>query len=173
MTAARLFIAALGLAALAAAQVGRTPPKPKVFEPGPPIEQPIPFSHKLHSALGVECRDCHAVKEPGDFAGLPSAAKCMACHVAVKPDSPHVLKLAKAEKDGKPIEWKRVYEVEEFVYFSHAVHLEAEAVCADCHGPVADREVLARERPVSMYACMKCHDERDAPNDCELCHDTH
>lgn len=168
-------VAAIALGGLVSGQVSREPPKaPPEFKPGEPVEQPLPFSHKKHVGLGLKCLDCHAIEAPGDFAGLPSEAKCMACHAAVKTESPHIAKLAEAEKTGTPIEWKRVYRMKEFVYFSHEVHhREAGVDCAVCHGEVAARDVLFQERSVGMYACMKCHEQYKAPNDCEVCHDTH
>ena len=42
-----------------------------------------------------------------------------------------------------------------------------------CHGAVGTREVLFQEKAVSMFACMQCHEKYEAPNDCEVCHDTH
>ena len=164
-----------GSLTVAAAQVATTPPNPDAeFKPGPPVEQPLPFSHKAHVALGVRCRDCHAIKAPGDFAGLPSVEKCMACHQAIKTESEHIQELADFAAKGLEPPWKRVYQVEEIVYFSHQIHhVEAGVDCAECHGPVAEREVLFQERSVRMYDCMGCHEKYDAPNDCELCHDTH
>ncbi len=170
----KLVLFAAGVA-VAAAQVSRTPPKPDAeFKPGPPVEQPIPFSHKAHAALGVECRDCHGIKDPGDFAGFPTADKCMLCHQAIKTESESIQRLADFAAKGAEPPWKRVYQVEEIVYFSHEVHhVEAGVECAECHGPVATRDVLFQERSVRMYACMGCHERYQAPNDCELCHDTH
>ena len=52
-------------------------------------------------------------------------------------------------------------------------HLDAKVACQTCHGEVAQREVLFQEKPITMHACMRCHSETGAPNDCELCHDTH
>jgi hypothetical protein len=157
------------------AQVGTAPPpRADDFQPGPPVEQPLPFSHKTHLGQGLKCLECHAIEEPGDFAGFPSTAQCMACHVAVKPGSPHIMALAAAAAASKPIEWKRVYQVKEFVYFSHKVHhREAGIECANCHGPVGEREVLFQETSLGMYACMQCHESRGAPNGCDTCHDTH
>jgi hypothetical protein len=162
------------LALAAAAQVSRTPPPEKTFKAGEPIAQPLPYSHKTHLALGLKCLDCHPIAAPGDFAGFPAEAKCMACHAAIKTDSPHIQKLAASEKAGEPIAWNRVYQLPEYVYFSHAVHhLDAKVACQTCHGDVAQREVLLQERPISMHACMRCHAEHGAPNGCGLCHDTH
>jgi hypothetical protein len=170
----RSFVVFLLALVTASAQVSRTPPPEKAFTPGEPVEQPLPYSHKTHLALGLNCRDCHALADPGDYAGFPSEAKCMACHSAIKADSPFIQKLAEAEKSGKPIAWKRVYQVPEYVYFSHAVHyLDAKIACQDCHGQVRERDVLFQEKPITMYACMRCHTERGASVDCELCHDTH
>lgn len=168
-------VAALVLGGALWGQVARKPPEPPPeFKVGTPVEQPLPYSHKKHVALGLKCLDCHAIEDPGDFAGFPPDAKCMACHAAVKTESPHIQKLAEAEKTNKPIEWKRVYRMKEFVYFSHEVHhKEAGVACGVCHGEVASRDVLFQERSVGMYACMKCHEQYKAPNDCEVCHDTH
>jgi hypothetical protein len=159
----------------ALAQVSTTPPRPQAeFEPGQPVEQPLPFSHKAHVALGAKCLDCHAIEEPGDFAGLPEASKCMLCHVSMMTESPHIKQLTEWAAAGKEPSWNRVYQVEEFVYFSHQVHhVEAGVACIECHGQVQEREVLFQERSVQMYACMQCHEKYEAPNDCEVCHDTH
>ncbi len=65
----------------------------------------------------------------------------MACHVAVKTDSPHIQQLAQFSAAGKPIPWNRIYRVPDFVWFSHASHVDDAAVaCETCHGPVAERE---------------------------------
>lgn len=169
-----VFAAALACAPLVWAQVSSTPPTESAFEPGEPVEQPLPYSHKLHVGLGLKCRECHTIPDPGDFATYPPESKCATCHAAIKTDSPHIQKLMAAAEAGKPIEWNRVYQVPEYVYFSHAVHvIDAEFECAECHGDVASREVLFQEKPISMYSCMGCHTKHDAPNDCELCHDTH
>ena len=176
MTMRTSFLLVLSLiVASALAQVSTEPPKPESeFKPGRAVTQPLPFSHKAHVALGVTCRDCHAIEEPGDFAGLPEASKCMLCHVSMMTESPHIKQLTEWVAAGKEPSWNRVYQVEEFVYFSHqAHHVEAGVACAECHGPTEQREVLFQERSVGMYACMQCHEKYDAPNDCELCHDTH
>lgn len=98
----------------------------------------------------------------------------MLCHESVLPESPHIKRLAAlAAADEEPA-WNRVYQVEEFVYFSHeAHHRDAGIECRSCHGSVEQREVLFQERSVLMYDCMQCHEKHKAPNDCELCHDTH
>ena len=156
------------LAAQTSAPVG----KPKPFEPLPPPEQPLPFSHKVHVGLGLECLDCHKIEDPGFLAGYPSTSTCMACHAAVRTDSPHIQRLSGFEEEGKEIPWVKVYKVPDYVYFSHEWHhKEAKISCQECHGPVAEREVIFQEKPTNMMACMACHDRRKASNECNLCHD--
>ena len=71
-------------------------PKPAA-EPAPP-EQPIPYSHKTHLALGLQCQECHPNPEPGDRMTLPAPEKCMTCHSIVAKDKPAIQKLAEYAK---------------------------------------------------------------------------
>jgi hypothetical protein len=141
------------------------------FERPAPL-QPLPFSHKTHAAAALTCKQCHPVADPGDAAGLPATKVCLACHVAVKKDSPHIAKLARWHKENKAVPWARVYQIPQYVAFSHQRHLAVDGVqCETCHGPVATREVLRREKETGMQACMDCHRARGASNDCLLCHE--
>jgi hypothetical protein len=152
----------------------QAPPAPKVFAPKPPPEQPIPFSHKTHVASGMQCANCHAIKPPGDKAGIPAETLCMGCHSSIKSDSPAIQKLAVFAKEKRAVPWVRVYKLPKTVYFSHEVHVrQAKAECATCHGPVAEREALGQEKSIFMAECMACHDQHKASNKCDLCHDTH
>ena len=137
------------------------------------LQQPIPFSHRAHTAEGVKCLDCHAIRKPGFAAGLPKEETCMACHSTIKTDSQSVQKLANYFKDKKPVPWVRVYRVPDYVWFSHESHHKvAQIACETCHGPVAERDVLTKEKPTSMASCMECHAARKAPNECNFCHET-
>lgn len=136
-----------------------------------PVQQPIPYSHKLHLSKGLECKNCHTNADPGESMGIPKVATCMACHRTIKADSPHIQTLAKAAADKTEIKWKRVYQVPSYVFFSHRVHLEAGSTCDNCHGSVRERDVLAKEGNISMGGCMECHTQKKASNDCNTCHE--
>jgi len=139
-----------------------------------PVEvgsQPVPFSHKQHVAAGLSCKDCHATVTEKEHAGLPDAEKCMLCHTTIKTDSPAVRKLAQIHKDGGKLDWVRVYRVADFVFFSHANHVNADIKCAICHGQVEQRDVLAKEVSTSMITCMNCHVVKKASISCYLCHE--
>jgi len=134
-------------------------------------QQPIPYSHKTHLALGLECSACHKNADPGSYMGFPAESFCMSCHQAIKTDSPHIQKLAAAAESGESIPWERVYQIERFVYFSHRVHTTAGATCETCHGPVRERDVMTKEVDHNMKSCMACHEAEGALNDCGTCHE--
>ena len=147
----------------------QTPP-PKYIPP-PPV-QPLPFSHKQHLATGLECKNCHEIPDPGDFAGIPATAKCMTCHAGIKKDSPHIQKLAEYHGKDTPVPWKRVYRIPDYVFFSHKEHLtRGKVTCEACHGPVRERDVMRKEKETSMAACMECHRTAGASLACDFCHD--
>jgi hypothetical protein len=152
------------------------PPPPPVEEklPLPAPEQPLPFSHRIHvGQAAIKCQDCHPIREPGFQAGLPREAACMGCHATVKKDSPAIEKLAALAKAKTAVPWKKIYSVPEYVWFSHEVHVkDAGLDCVTCHGPVAEREVLFKEKPTNMFSCMACHSKRGANNGCDVCHNT-
>jgi len=134
------------------------------------VVQPIPFSHKRHRAAGLGCLDCHTGAKSQEAAGLPSAQKCIFCHVSIRTDSPSIRQIAAAAKSGEPIHWVRVYRLPDFVFFSHASHARAGVDCANCHGSVGEREVLSAEVSTKMPRCVECHRERRVSTDCALCH---
>ncbi|MBM3725375.1 MAG: cytochrome c3 family protein [Acidobacteria bacterium] len=134
-------------------------------------EQPIPYSHRTHIALGLECRNCHTNPDPGEVMGIPKASVCMGCHQTVKKDSPHIQKLATFAQSRREIPWVRVYQIPAYVRFSHREHLATGATCATCHGEVKTRDVLWREANIHMGGCMECHLKNQASNDCSFCHE--
>src|SRR5206468_474915 len=99
----------------------------------------------------------------------PQEATCMGCHLTVKADSAAMMNLVQ-EPDIVPR--VKVYRLPDYVWFSHEVHhREAGLECEGCHGPVAEREVIAREKSISMNSCIACHDRRGASKECNVCHD--
>lgn len=57
-----------------------------------------------------------------------------------------------------PIEWTRIHNLPDHVYFNHAQHVVAGQVeCQDCHGKVEEMEVVYQHSPLSMGWCINCH----------------
>jgi hypothetical protein len=137
-----------------------------------PSEQPIPFNHKVHATrYKLPCKMCHQTPDPGWIMTIAQAPVCMQCHSAIRQDSPDIQKLAQYAAENKPIPWKPVYRLKQGVDFSHQKHLDAKTTCSDCHGNVAESEVVAREGDISMGACMTCHQMRKVGFGCKFCHD--
>ncbi len=133
--------------------------------------QPIAFSHKLHVASGITCKGCHLGADSSERAGFPEPQECMLCHSSIKTESAAIQKLATMAREGQEAAWVRVYQLSDFVFFSHANHSKAEVECQKCHGPVEKRDVLLQEVSISMEACMNCHLARQASTNCHLCHE--
>lgn len=137
-----------------------------------PPKQPLSFSHKKHAGeLALLCKTCHVNPEPNEAMTFPAEKTCLACHQTIKAASPELQKLAQFFAEKKQIPWTRVYQLPSFVYWSHKPHLTTGVTCGDCHGPVAEREVLSKEKGIAMSDCMECHRQKKVSNDCSYCHE--
>jgi hypothetical protein len=134
-------------------------------------QQPLPYSHKTHLALGLKCESCHRNPDPGELMGFPPESFCMGCHRSIKTDSPHIQKLAAASREKQAIPWVRVYQLPKYVYFSHQVHTKAGTTCETCHGMVRTRDLITKEVVHNMRFCMACHASSNARNTCTTCHE--
>lgn len=118
--------------------------------------------------------DCHLYAAEDVYATIPGLSTCMLCHEEPQGESTEEPKVREYFEREEPIPWVQVNRVEGHVYFSHAVHVKlAEMECAECHGDMTTLdEPLTRTQiaDMDMDACMDCHDERGASNDCLVCH---
>jgi hypothetical protein len=129
-------------------------------------EQPIPFSHKLHAGdHKIDCKYCHSNVEVSRHATIPAVSVCMNCHSVVKTDSPHIQKIRKAYTEGKPIEWVRIHELPDYVYFPHNRHIAKGVSCESCHGEVSKMERVEQKGALTMGWCMECHRGQTTPQD--------
>jgi hypothetical protein len=131
---------------------------PYVTEVGVVKAQPVPYSHKQHvGGLGLDCRYCHTAVEESNTASLPPTATCMGCHAQVAKDS-KVLELVRASaQDNKPLEWIRVHNVPDYVYFNHAIHVKQGIGCETCHGRIDQMAVVTKVQTLQMSWCLDCH----------------
>ena len=132
--------------------------------------QPVLFNHARHADAGILCLDCHPGANKQERATLPQPGNCMLCHQSITPDNEEVKKVRALNEANETIDWVRVYKVPGFVFFSHANHVNGGVECETCHGPVQQRQVLAKEVSTSMTTCMNCHAAREVPNHCHFCH---
>lgn len=133
--------------------------------------QPIEFNHRLHAGtLKVQCKMCHPNADPGETMGLPEVSTCMQCHSAIAPKNEAMQKLQAFAKQDRDVDWVRIYQIPSYVTFNHRTHLNTGATCETCHGAVAQRTALFKEKEISMGACMDCHRAKQASIDCGYCH---
>jgi hypothetical protein len=135
-------------------------------------KQPIAFNHKLHvSDLKQPCTLCHADHDPGEMVDMPDTKQCLQCHSAIPPKTAAEQKLAAFGKQNRQIDWVRVYQIPTFVRFDHRQHANGGVKCESCHGAVAERVALWKEKDMSMGSCMNCHRAMRASLDCGSCHE--
>ena len=131
---------------------------PFMTEVGVAKAQAVPYSHAQHvGGLGLDCRYCHTSVEESNSAGIPATETCMGCHAQVATDSPNLTLVRASAETGKPLEWIRVHDLADFVYFNHAIHVKQGVGCETCHGRVDQMPVVAKVENLQMDWCLECH----------------
>jgi menaquinone reductase, multiheme cytochrome c subunit len=122
--------------------------------------QPVPYSHELHAGqLGMDCRYCHQGVEAGAKALIPATNTCMNCHQQVWPNSPKLALIRESYATGMPVQWVRIHDLPDFVYFDHSAHVNNGIGCVTCHGRVDKMgpSGVFQAQPLNMGWCLDCH----------------
>ena len=149
-------------------------------------EQPIFYSHKVHAGTNqISCLYCHGGAQDSKHANIPSVNVCMNCHMAIKEytgdpitredgtsvnGTAEIQKiyqyagwnpdLKKYDRPGKPIEWIRIHNLPDHVYFNHSQHVKVgQQKCQSCHGNIQEMPEVAQFADLSMGWCINCHRE--------------
>jgi mono/diheme cytochrome c family protein len=171
-----LFIAGGYMTTVGAINLGRS----KDYQP----EQPIYYSHKVHAGINqISCQYCHIGTYQGKQATLPSVNVCMNCHAAINEYKGEEMRRENGEVvDGtaeikklykyagftegqpwdaskaKPIEWVRIHNLPDHVYFNHAQHVNVgQIACQQCHGEIQKMGEVKQFSDLSMGWCVNCH----------------
>jgi hypothetical protein len=122
------------------------------------IDQPVQFSHAHHvGGVGLDCRYCHTTVETSAFANIPPTKTCMNCHSQLWNQAPILEPVRASFRDNTPLEWTRVNDLPDFVYFSHQVHVAKGVGCATCHGQVDKMPLMLQHASLQMEWCLECH----------------
>jgi len=125
---------------------------------GVPVGQPVPFSHKHHvKGLGIDCRHCHYSVEESHFAAIPPTKTCMTCHSQIWNEAPMLEPVRESYRTDESIEWVRVHDLPDYVYFNHSIHVNKGVGCATCHGQVDEMPLMWKANTLQMAWCMDCH----------------
>jgi hypothetical protein len=131
---------------------------PFMTEVGVAKAQAVPYSHEQHVAgLGLDCRYCHSSVEESNTASIPPTETCMGCHAQVATDSANLELVRASAETGQPLEWIRVHDLADFVYFNHAIHVKQGVGCETCHGRVDQMPVVMKVQSLQMDWCLECH----------------
>ncbi|MCB2207453.1 MAG: c-type cytochrome [Bacteroidetes bacterium] len=126
-------------------------------------EQPVWFSHKVHAGQNqIDCKYCHFTADKSMHSGIPPVAVCMNCHNQVKKGKitgeTEIAKVIDAYNNGEPIEWVKVHNLPDHVYFNHSQHVNVGKMdCTECHGDVEKMDEIIQVNDLSMGWCIDCH----------------
>src|SRR5437868_7865308 len=120
--------------------------------------QPAPFSHQHHVAgLGIDCRYCHTSVETSSFAGIPATETCMTCHSQLWTEAPLLAPARASLTTNTSLKWNRVYDLPDFAYFDHSIHVTKGIGCSTCHGRVDQMPITWKTQTLYMKWCLECH----------------
>ena len=150
-------------------------------------EQPIFYSHRVHAGLNqINCLYCHGGAQDSRHAMIPSVNVCMNCHMNIKEyNGPKIYDGNGKEVNGtaeikklweyagyggtpgevwapsaktKPVEWVKIHNLPDHVYFNHAQHVKVGGVaCQTCHGEIEKMDEVKQFSNLSMGWCVNCH----------------
>ncbi len=149
--------------------------------------QPIYYSHKVHAGINqINCLYCHGSAWESKHAAVPSVNICMNCHRGITEytkgpklydgngeevnGSAELAKLFKYAgfdpkkpnswdpSKAKPVEWIKIHNLPDHVYFNHSQHVRAGKVqCQSCHGEITAMDEVKQVSELSMGWCVNCH----------------
>ena len=130
----------------------------------------IIFSHSQHLAdYGLQCADCHTEAMSSETARdniLPKKAACAVCHKEEVDDEQQCAKCHRPNAALVPFE-----SPQRLIEFPHDYHLTTvDLECESCHTGMAETDYASRHNWPVMDDCLTCHQDVDAPLECETCH---
>jgi hypothetical protein len=147
-----IFVASSGILLYYA---GKSPYVTRAYEAR---QQPIQFSHERHVAgNGIDCRYCHTSVEKWATAGIPPTKTCMNCHAQIYSNSPYLEPVRASFANDVSIQWVRVHDLPDFVYFNHSIHVNKGVGCTTCHGRVDQMPLMWTVHTLQMEWCLDCH----------------
>jgi hypothetical protein len=131
---------------------------PWVTRQGQRADQPIPFSHKHHvEGLGLQCQYCHTTVEVSSYAGIPPTKTCINCHAQIWTNAGLLQPVRDSWATGQSVQWIKVHDLPDFVYFNHEIHVNKGIGCASCHGRVDEMPLMYMQNSLQMEWCLNCH----------------
>ena len=151
-----------GLIALVAAsgylvyQTSKSPYVTRAFEAR---QQPIQFSHEHH--VGGNGHRLPLLPHVGRDVGVRGHSADQDLHELPLADLVEQRRTssrcATSFRNDESIEWVRVHDLPDFVYFNHSIHVNKGVGCATCHGRVDQMPLMWTRKSLQMEWCLDCH----------------
>jgi hypothetical protein len=144
----------------------------------------------VHAGINqISCLYCHGNAWESRHAAIPSVNVCMNCHKTIQTyeKGPKLIDADGNEINGtdeihklykfagfdpsnqtkwdmtqikQPVQWIKIHNLPDHVFFSHAQHVRAGNVqCQTCHGPITEMDEVKQFAELSMGWCINCHRE--------------
>ncbi len=81
----------------------------------------------------------------------------MTCHSQIWTNASVTQPIRDSWASGKSIEWTRVHDLPDFVYFNHSIHINKGIGCSTCHGQVDEMPLMYKVNTLNMNWCINCH----------------
>ena len=81
----------------------------------------------------------------------------MTCHSQIWTNAAMLEPVRDSYRTERSIEWTRVHDVPDFVYFNHSIHVNKGIGCETCHGRVDDMPLMYQAQTLHMEWCLDCH----------------
>jgi hypothetical protein len=81
----------------------------------------------------------------------------MNCHQTIHTKSDKLAPVRESWESNDPVEWLKVHDLPDYVYFNHSAHVTRGVGCVTCHGRVDQMEEVYQKEPLSMSWCLECH----------------
>jgi hypothetical protein len=95
--------------------------------------------------------------EKSSYAGIPPTKTCINCHAQIWTNAQLLQPVRQSWATGASINWIRVHDLPDYVYFNHQIHVNKGIGCASCHGRVDEMPLMYQQNTLQMEWCLNCH----------------
>ena len=81
----------------------------------------------------------------------------MTCHSRLYAQEEMLQPVRISWTEGTRLDWNRVHDLADHVYFNHSTHVTNGVACTTCHGAVGDMRLIGQAEPLTMGWCLECH----------------
>jgi hypothetical protein len=81
----------------------------------------------------------------------------MNCHSQIWTNAQLLEPVRQSWATGQSIQWIKVHDLPDFVYFNHEIHVNKGIGCSSCHGRVDEMPLMYEQNSLQMEWCLNCH----------------